>query len=111
MHQAATIPINDIQDKLIELTEVIYSHRKSEAINRLESALTRLVEKLEFIDKGALQSGLLTADQHVLVVQWFCARRFKSRLADNKHKRLQRAEDRYRKTLGVIKEIRALCGV
>ena len=111
MHQAAIIPIDDIQNKLGELTEVLYSHRKSEATNRLESALKKLVIKEGNIDRWALGRGQLTAEQRRLVLQWFNARRFASRIEDNKQKRLSRAAERYNRALGVIKEIRALCGV
>ena len=77
----------------------------------MESALEHLIAELKLIDENALNRGLLTVDQSVTVVQWFCARRSEANIKDARQKRIQRATDRYRKSDNVIKEIRTLCGL
>ena len=73
--------------------------------------MENLIDELVLINKDALKEGLLTADQSVLVVQWFCERRSKTNIKDAREKRIKRASNRYRNIDRVIKEIRTLCGL
>ena len=77
----------------------------------MESALENLIDELVLINKDALNKGLLTADQSVLVIQWFCERRSKTNIKDARERRIKRASNRYRNIDRVIKEIRTLCGL
>ena len=73
--------------------------------------MENLIDELVLINKDALKEGLLTADQSVLVIQWFCERRSKTNIKDAREKRIKRASNRYRNIDRVIKEIRTLCGL
>ena len=105
------ISIPNITNKLNELSEIIRSHRRSEATNTLESALTKLINELESINEKALNEGFLTADQNVLLVQWFCARRSATNIKEARSRRITRAGNRYDEKNRVIREIKVLCGI
>ena len=95
-----------LHDELNALATLLRSDRKSSALNRTESSLRSIHERI-----GDILDGELTLWQSNIVLNWFMTKGAKDKIARNSGERRERAKNRYERTSKQINTIRRLLGV
>ena len=98
--------ITRLHDELNALATILRSDRKSSALNRTESSLRGIHERI-----GDILDGELTLWQSNIVLNWFMTKGAQDKIARNSGERRERAKKRYERTSKQINTIRRLLGV
>ena len=97
---------NQITNKINELIATLRSTRVSSATNRTESQLVHVNKRI-----GEAVDGVLTRWQGDCVLEWFLEKATPSKIERNSRVRRWRANERFQRTLELIKDIQILLGV
>ena len=98
--------INEINEKINELILTLIADRKSSSLNRTETNLLGVHERI-----GDIVDGELNGWQGDIVVEWFLAKGAKDKIKRNSAERHSRAGERFERALGHINAIKELLGV
>ena len=98
--------INEINEKINKLTLTLRADRKSSSLNRTETNLLGVHERI-----GDILDGELTEWQTNVVIDWFLDKGTTTKIKRNSAERQGRAKRRFERALEYINEVKVLLGV